>query len=156
MTTWSQASMMVIGRIKWQTPIILTSQFRRAVASTNTRAAQSPEHLDKRAAQDATKKRLVELRQEADAQRPIHMIYILGSNNAFTTWKRGQTRSIHSVVQRVGLYVYTPDSPVPNNADDSDPRAAASDSSAGPQDLSASYVGLEMVLHALPDAPIHP
>jgi hypothetical protein len=98
-------------------------------------------------------------RKMAEDRRPVHMFYVLGSDEALLKWKRGQTRNVKAMVERVALFTYGATSKhtdVPKLNDDRK-WFSAEWRLEEQEGLQAAYVGIEMVLWLtaeVPDGPI--
>jgi len=121
---------MVVGRINWQSAPVQTDEDRKALAdlrkdyeakmqaeakryqnarqsrSSGGKSAADINREKKKEIEDEYQATMKELKAEGESERPVHMVYILGDNEEFDTWRRGQTRTVKGVIQEVGLFVY--------------------------------------------------
>ena len=144
----------VVGRVKWQSATVLSAEQRHRIAAyiheTDRATAlikpggAADHRADYLRIRDAGERQLrKEIRVEAEAVRPIHVVYCRGEKTDFADWKKGQTRNFAGVIQSAGLFAY--------NAGHAylffkDTGGGASVPMVS-EDASATYIGTEFVLN---------
>jgi hypothetical protein len=117
---FDQTRMLAIGKINLPDfDIELSPQDREAIAAANEKATAEIQRInDKvnassstketaiRHVQDALRQQLLKIRKNAETKRPVQMVYLMGSDDVLTVWKRGQIRNAICYIQKAAIFPY--------------------------------------------------
>jgi hypothetical protein len=162
---FDQTKMMVIARLPSTSSIATDPEYRKQVAAINASAdsrIKSENELlyktksrliadrvseQKKQIETDRAKQLKDLRDRFSKNETVQMVYLQGSNDEFTKWKRGQGRSVKGIIQTACLDLYRGRSRMVTGSKG----ATLQDGSLKVQeDLSRVNPGLELIIRVMP------